>query len=67
VICVKNLGAFFAGGSQREADSAAILLDDAVYLAGNTEIFGGPLHMPKELVDFILNWEIESYRQKVNA
>jgi rhamnose utilization protein RhaD (predicted bifunctional aldolase and dehydrogenase) len=65
VICVRGLGAFFAGSSQAEADNALLLFEDAVDIAVYSQNFGGPSHMPKELADFILNWEIESYRQKI--
>ena len=38
---------------------------DAVKIAVYTESFGGYLHLSEELTDFIVNWEVESYRQKV--
>lgn len=40
------------------------LFNDAVKIAVYSESFGGPLHMEDDLIDFIVNWEVESYRQK---
>lgn len=65
VICVRNVGAFIIAASENELGNAKLLFDDAVKVAVYTESFGGYLHMTAELVDFILNWEAESYRQKV--
>ncbi|MDR1060516.1 MAG: class II aldolase/adducin family protein [Clostridiales bacterium] len=67
VICVRGVGAFFAGASETEAANAQLLFGDAADIAVYSQNFGGPSHMPRELADFILGWEIESYRQKVAA
>lgn len=65
VICVKDTGAFFAAPQKKVAESARDLFLDAVQIAIYSENFGGPLHMTEELIDFIRNWEMESYRSKV--
>jgi rhamnose utilization protein RhaD (predicted bifunctional aldolase and dehydrogenase) len=60
----EGLGAFTFGGSAREVEAAAALLTDAVKIAVYSEAFGGPSALPDDFTSFILNWEIESYRQK---
>jgi rhamnose utilization protein RhaD (predicted bifunctional aldolase and dehydrogenase) len=64
VALVKGLGAFTLGDTPREAEAAAALLADATKVAAYTEAFGGPKPLPDDFTTFILNWEIESYRQK---
>lgn len=65
VICVRDVGAFFAGPNVRTARTARDLFEDAVKIAVYAENFGGFLHMTDELVDFIRNWEMEAYRSRV--
>jgi rhamnose utilization protein RhaD (predicted bifunctional aldolase and dehydrogenase) len=65
VICVRNIGAFFIGHDERGARNTGELFQDAVDIAAYSRNFGGPLHMTQELTDFIMNWEAESYRQKM--
>jgi rhamnose utilization protein RhaD (predicted bifunctional aldolase and dehydrogenase) len=64
VALAEGLGAFTLGASAHEAAAAAALLEDAVRIAVYSESFGGPLALPKDFITFIMNWEIESYRQK---
>jgi rhamnose utilization protein RhaD (predicted bifunctional aldolase and dehydrogenase) len=64
VALAEGLGAFTIGATPREATAAAALLVDAVKVAVYSESFGGPLALPDDFTSFILNWEIESYRQK---
>lgn len=66
VVCVKDFGAFILGDTDKEIATSKMLLLDAVKIAVYSESFGGPLHMTPELIDFITNWEMEAYRQKVN-
>ena len=40
---------------------------DHVKVYSNSEFFGGHSGMSEELVDFIVNWEVESYRAKVSG
>lgn len=42
------------------------VFEDAVKIAVYSESFGGPLNMSEYLTDFIVNWEVESYRSKQN-
>ena len=44
--------------------NARLLYRDAQKINWYAKAFGGPLPLKKELVDFILNWEAESYRKK---
>jgi len=46
-----------------DTENARLLYKDAQKIAAYSEFFGGPLPLEKELVDFILNWEAESYRK----
>ncbi len=66
VICIRNVGAFIVAPSQKELENAKLLFMDAIDVAIYAESFGGFLHMTDDLIDFILNWEAESYRQKVS-
>lgn len=45
-------------------DNARLLWEDAKKIAKYTASFGGQRPMAKEMVDFIRNWEAESYRRK---
>ena len=47
-----------------DTDNARLLYRDAQKINWYAKAFGGPLPLKKELVDFILNWEAESYRKK---
>ena len=64
VICIRDLGAYFTG-NERQARNAMELFTDAADIAVYSRNFGGPLHMAGDLVDFIVNWEAESYRRKI--
>lgn len=65
VICVPNLGAYIITPTEKELKNVKDLFLDAVKVAVYANNFGGFLHMTDDLVKFILNWEVESYRQKV--
>ncbi|MCL2774241.1 MAG: SDR family NAD(P)-dependent oxidoreductase [Oscillospiraceae bacterium] len=65
IIAVENTGCFALGKTKKECDTASILFLDAVKIAVYTESFGGYFPLSEELKDFIVNWEVESYRQKV--
>jgi len=65
IIAVQGVGCFALGKTKKECDTAAALFLDAVKIAVYAESFGGYSHLSKELTDFIVNWEVESYRTKV--
>jgi len=65
IIAVRGGGCFALGKTKKECDTAAALFLDAVKIAVYTESFGGELALPTELVNFIISWEVESYREKL--
>jgi rhamnose utilization protein RhaD (predicted bifunctional aldolase and dehydrogenase) len=65
IIAVQGIGCFALGKTKNERDLAVALFLDAVKIAVYTESFGGYLHLTKEFMEFISNWEVESYRTKV--
>ena len=67
VIAIEKLGFFISGDNMKQAQTAKELLIDSVKVAVYAKAFGGALHMTQELIDFIVNWEVESYRSKVSA
>lgn len=66
IVFVKDLGMFACGMSAQEAATAQDVMLDAVKVVAYAESFGGVQVMPDFLIDFILNWEVESYRSKVS-
>ena len=67
VIVIKNLGLFACGTSEKDAETAAMVFEDAIDIAVYSESFGGALPLEEYLVEFIANWEVESYRAKVSS
>jgi len=65
IALIKGLGFFALGPTVKEANAARDLFLDAMRVATYAESFGGLNHLPREFTDFIMNWEVESYRQKV--
>ena len=47
-----------------DTENARLLYRDAQKINWYSRSFGGPLPLSEELVQFILNWEAESYRKK---
>ena len=66
IIAIEKLGCFAFGNTKKECDTAAILFLDAVKISVYAESFGAYLPLSPELTDFIIHWEVESYRQKVS-
>ena len=62
----KGLGMFACGMSENEAATALVVMLDAIKVVAYTKSFGGVSPMPEFLIDFIVNWEVESYRSKVS-
>ncbi|MGA2548020.1 MAG: class II aldolase/adducin family protein [Rectinemataceae bacterium] len=67
IVLVPGLGAFSCAKSPAAADAAILLYADACKVAAYAESFGGALHMTKEKIDFIRNWEVEKYRSSVSV
>lgn len=67
ILVLRGIGAFSCARSAAAAETALLLYADACKVAAYAENFGGALHMTKEKIDFIRNWEVEKYRSSVNA
>ena len=65
IAVAQGLGFFALGKNKKEADIAMLLFTDAMKVATYARAFGGELALTPAFTQFILNWEIESYRQKV--
>ncbi len=66
VIFAGGLGMFSCGNTISEAVTAQEVMLDAIKVCAYAEAFGGVSVMPDFLIDFIVNWEVESYRSKVS-
>ena len=67
IVLVRGLGAFSCAATLSAADAAILLYTDACKVAAYAESFGGPLHMTREKIEFIRNWEVEKYRSSVSG
>ena len=65
VLILKGEGVFTFGDTPKAADNCMALVKDSMAIAWYAGYFGGEKPMSKELVEFITNWEVESYRKKV--
>lgn len=66
IVFARGLGMFSCGSTMQEAMTAQEVMLDAVKVVAYAESFGGVSVMPDFLIDFIVNWEVESYRSKVS-
>lgn len=66
VAFVAGLGMFTMGATMKEALTAQIVMLDAIKVCVYAESFGGISTMSDFFIDFIVNWEVESYRSKVS-
>jgi len=66
IVFVEGLGMFACGTTMKEACTARSVMLDAIAITVYADAFGGIQPMPDFLVDFIVNWEVESYRSKVS-
>ena len=66
IVFVEGFGMFACGMTLKEAETARSVMLDAIRITVYTAAFGGVQPMPDFLVDFIVNWEVESYRSKVS-
>jgi len=65
IVFAKNVGMFAIGNNEKDADTVTKVWLDAVKISVCAKNFGGVRHMAPDMVDFIVNWEVESYRSKV--
>ena len=66
IVFVKNVGMFAVGKNPKDASVATDVWLDAVKISVYSQSFGGIRPMDEKMVDFIVNWEVESYRSKVS-
>lgn len=66
IVLVSGLGMFACGKNIKEASIAQEVFLDAVKITVYAKNYGGVQAMPDWLIDFIVNWEVESYRSKVS-
>jgi NAD(P)-dependent dehydrogenase (short-subunit alcohol dehydrogenase family)/ribulose-5-phosphate 4-epimerase/fuculose-1-phosphate aldolase len=66
IAVLQGAGVFALGATKAEADTALALFLDAVKIAWYAASFGGYLPLPDDFTNFILQWEVENYRQKVS-
>lgn len=67
VVLLRGRGAFCFGESEKRAETAEMLFEDAADIAVYSRSFGGASPMTEELTDFITNWEVEAYRSSQNG
>ena len=67
VIIVKGEGAVVLGADEKQLNTVKDVFLDQVKVFHASRCFGGYFGMSDDLVDFIVNWEVESYRAKVSA
>ena len=67
IVVIRGLGLFACGASEKDAQTAAMVFEDAIDIAVYSKSFGGALPLEEYLVEFIANWEVESYRAKVSS
>ena len=66
VVFAEKLGMFALGATRKETETVTAVWMDALKIAVYSQSFGGEEPMTPELIDFIVNWEVESYRSKVS-
>ncbi len=66
IVFWKDLGMFAVGSSLSDSNNTIRVMFDAIKVTAYAASFGGVQPMPEFLIDFIVNWEVESYRSKVS-
>jgi rhamnose utilization protein RhaD (predicted bifunctional aldolase and dehydrogenase) len=64
-VVVANDRVYGVGTSQKNADLALAMAQDAAQIAQLADAFGGIQFMSDRARDFIESWEVEHYREKV--
>ena len=65
-VAVKGIGLVAMEASEKSARIIVDLFNDTMKIAAYAENFGGGAFMPDWLIDFINNWEAESYRKSIS-
>lgn len=66
-IALQGLGIVAMTPNASAAEKALALFTDAAQIAACAESFGGPRPMDEERIQFILSWEVESYRAQIST
>lgn len=66
IIAVQGLGVYAHALTKRNADIVAEVFLDTVKIACYTKFFGGYRFLSGDMISFIQNWEVESYRAKTS-
>jgi len=66
VVAVQGLGIFAHGNTKKNAEICADVFMDAVKISVYCKAFGEPNFLTPDMIDFITNWEAESYRSKIS-
>ena len=67
IAAVRSLGVFGVGESRAKAETAIRLFVDALKVAVYAESHGGHQFLTDEMTEFILDWEVEQSRSKVDS
>ncbi|MCD6200988.1 MAG: class II aldolase [Bacteroidales bacterium] len=65
IVLVKDYGLFGIAEKEQVAVTALDVFEDFMKVSYYTKTFGGPHPLTQETIDFILGWEVESYRRKM--
>ena len=64
IFFIKDCGMYGVDYSEKGSETAVALFNDAIKISTYAKSFGGARPMTDDLIDFIVNWEAESYRSK---
>ncbi len=67
IILLKGSGMYAVGDSQKQSENARLLFLDQIKIGYYSQYFGGSKPMTDDDINFILNWEVEHYRFKVQS
>ena len=66
IVVVQDMGFFALGNTIKEAENARLLFLDAMKIAVYAESFGGSVTLTRDIIHFMVYWEFEKYRLKVD-
>ncbi|MBQ9939336.1 MAG: SDR family NAD(P)-dependent oxidoreductase [Oscillospiraceae bacterium] len=66
IVAIEGQGFVAMGANRKESFTAKELFIDAIKVTEYSESFGGPNQLPQDFIDFIVGWEVESYRSKAS-
>lgn len=65
VIAIKNEGLFIVEETENRISTVLEIFIDAMKISLYSNFFGGPNFMTRKQIEFIDNWEVESYRRTI--